>query len=247
MQAPRKKRWITWAIIHPFLREWFLDDVYARARRNSEFFALALVLFFLCAGSYALSRTSSAYMQNLGPNLLAGFIGSACTIFGFDLVLRRREERLRRPIRVAIYNDVCRLCAAACVEYKRRASNNYFDTPHRFEQALLLLLYDSSFIESESGRTWLALINGKAERILERYMVHLDPEMVAQLQHVVALDLNSLDDIRSWRNTLPTDQKQWLGAIVGLHKWTWREFERGELQVGEPIVSWLYIRLDNES
>lgn len=197
MQAPLAKRRITWAILYPFLREWFLDDVYARARRNSEFFVLALVLVFLCAGSYALSRTPSSYLQNLGPNLLAGFIGSACTIFGFDLVLRRREERLRRPIRAAIYNDVCRLCRAACVAYVKRAREVPYETPSRLPEALLLVLSDINFIGTESGQMWLTSIQDKAERILERYMVHLEPGMVEQLQRIAAMDLRFPGDIRT--------------------------------------------------
>ncbi len=246
MQAPHKEKRITWAIIYPFLREWFLDDVYARARRNSEFFALAIALFFLCAGSYALSRASSSYLQNLGPNLLAGFIGSAFTIFGFDLVLRRREKRLRRPIRAAIYNDVCRLCRTACIAYIERASAVPRGTVYGWKGALLCVLNDSHFIESQPGEIWLASIREKAERMLERYMVHLEPEMVEQLQHIAAVDLRFLGDIGLRRNGLPTEQQRWLDTIVELHDWTWREFNRGELRISEPIVPWLTIYLGDE-
>ena len=78
-----------------------------------ECFSLAAVLIALRVGSYLIGTFTNEFLRYLGPNLVAGFIGSAVTIFGFDVILRRRQQRLHLPIQGAIQFDMCLVCFSA--------------------------------------------------------------------------------------------------------------------------------------
>lgn len=208
---------------------------------SREYFVLVGVIAAGCLGSYALNWTGSDYLKNLGPNLLAGFVGSAVTIFGFDVILRRRQERLNLPIRAAIYFDIKRLTEAALgVEFKAIDDAEDRAGDAQTWTQLLSAALAGDILSEDDRNAWLLPIKEASERILERYVGLLQPTLVRELQVVASTEYAY---IRGYGKTLglltpgAAPSGNWMDAIHALHKWTHEEYARlkGRVRIRQPV------------
>jgi hypothetical protein len=209
--------------------------------QNREYIALAAVIAALCFGSYELHRFKNAYLDGLGPNLLAGFVGSAVTIFGFDVILRIRDARLRAPIRIAIYNSVISLCecginpatlAKQFKHYDAHLAEDWKDILH------IVLRNPLPSDDRHAAEQWVSGVRDQAELVLNRYATHLEPDAIKKLQVLADTEYELLrGSVLAGiilNNTQPTEE-DWPEAVQWLHKWSWGECKK--LRRYEPKLS----------
>lgn len=68
--------------------------------------SILILVLVGCAVAFGLTMTSSTYLQSLGSNLLAGFIGSGVTLFGVDRLRARQKLWELLPARHASYEHI---------------------------------------------------------------------------------------------------------------------------------------------
>ena len=67
---------------------------------------LPILLAALIGASYGLSTSSNSSLKDLGLNLMAGFVGSAVTIYAVDFLQKRRERRRLLPVTASVFEDI---------------------------------------------------------------------------------------------------------------------------------------------
>ena len=204
-------------------------------REAREHFILVGALVLLTVAAVAFNWSGNDYLKNLGPNLVAGFVGSALTIYGFDFILKRREERLRDPLKRAVYRDVRGVTREALGFWARPIDAPDFDRLSNaadwravFSPRRMLRIArhgQAKWHESLEALSPPSLEEARvqAAQTLERYSWFLEPGLISCLQRVASFDYLAY---------LATDigkeepcEINWKMAVLVMHAWTERTFE----------------------
>ncbi|WP_211606159.1 hypothetical protein [Paraburkholderia nemoris] len=223
---------------------------------------IALLAIFALA-SLALQLTHSEYLKSLGPNLVAGFIGSFATIYGFEFILKRREARLALPVKAATYEDVRLIARWALMLWKSAYEASIGDSlPKSWEDLLsqrsinnvcLLLDIDrpvGAFPEIHWRHylcTELTRIYTTALILLSRHGATLEPEVYGAVHRIASYNFGtsiSQSEEMHTRMQITTPPvllfygspiPEWFEAVLLLSRWTASEYKKLARQLSPNI------------
>lgn len=207
-----------------------------------------IVFFILTIGAaIVLQKYGSENLSSLGANLVAGFIGSAATVYGIDLLIKHRDERNLLPVRASSYEDVRIMTHWALDLWRTAYVASVGDSDPKSWRELLSQEYiEKIFLSLDVQKNantlppvnWMVYltqnlekINKHAEKILERHSSHLDPNVYRSVYSIVynKYDYMNLIQIYDKSEGCPRPNnlwcymayiEDWFSAILFLHDWT---------------------------
>lgn len=213
---------------------------------KENIFLVALFLL-LIAGALIVQEFGGTYGASLGPNLLSEFIGAAVTVYGIDLLIRRREEKRLLPVRAASYEDVRVMAHWALALWKtayEKSVGNADPTSWRqlfsneFVRRVMISLDIAKPANILPPAPWgnyvdheMQRIHQWAEKILERHSGALDPEIHRAVYSIVYYKHHDIANLQQHdrRDGIPRPNnlgsympviRDWFDAVIELHEWT---------------------------
>ena len=216
-------------------------------------FALPALLVLFALLSFALKWTDSDYLKSLGPNLVAGFIGSGVTVYGVEYLQKRREERRMLPVKAAIYEDV-RLIARWAMDLWRHAYIS--SVGDSAPQSWAGLLSEESIAKIRAAldfdkpvgavpdvlwrdhfKNELTRIHDLAEKLLTRHGLMLEPNAYSAVHCVAIFNFGTVIEQSEtvhrrlrikWPSLLAfygSPHGEWFEAVLAMHMWTISEYQ----------------------
>lgn len=213
---------------------------------KDNIFLVALFLVLL-GGAWLVQEYGGNYGASLGPNLISEFIGAAVTVYGIDLLIRRREEKRLLPVRAASYEDVRVMTNWSLNLWRTAYESSVGDSaPITWRQLFsddfikrVMMSLDitkpanilppapwGNYIDHEMER-----IHQWAEKILERHGGVLDPEIHRAVYSIVYYKHHGIANLQQHdrRDGIPRPSnlgshmpviREWFDAVIELHEWT---------------------------
>ncbi|WP_028223212.1 hypothetical protein [Paraburkholderia oxyphila] len=216
--------------------------------------SILILVLVGCVVSFGLTMTCSAYLQSLGSNLLAGFIGSGVTLFGFDRLQTRRKAREQLPARYALYEHIRMIVRWSLELWKRIYMASVGDAaPQSWEElfseanfgkmrGMLDLNQPVGVFEEVLWRDHVSeelnKIYAESEKALVHHQVLLGPEVQKWLRKLAGYNFGESvslsESVLGHMKVKPPPllvfyvamPPQWFDAVLGLHQWTVLEHER---------------------
>jgi hypothetical protein len=219
---------------------------------------LVILLAVGIAVSLAMDWCPNSYIKGLGPNLLAGFIGSAVSVYGIDHLQRRRQMREQIPLLASCAEQV-HLLSQTAIEFWRQAyqasvadgavqSLEDLFAPSSIEKIKASLYMNAQ--SDETGKDWSQRLTSAmygvrvtASEILDRYATVVPPDVHRAIHVLAWVWLEKLVDMV--RSSCPSlgypipdtlggywpEKPDWFEAVLTLHQWT-EEIHRIFLDAG---------------
>jgi hypothetical protein len=216
-------------------------------QRVTENIFLVSLFLLLIGGAVAVQEYGDTYGKALGSNLISEFIGAAFTVYGIDLLIRRREEKRLLPVRAASYEDVRVMTHWALdlwkTAYEHSVGNSgptswrdlfsdefiqktMIDLDIRRPANILPAAPWGNYIDQEMQR-----IHKHAEKVLERHGCVLDPAIHRAVYSIVYYGHHNITYLQGHdqRDEIPRPSnlgsympviREWFDAVIELHEWT---------------------------
>ncbi|QIE23538.1 hypothetical protein SBC1_14250 [Caballeronia sp. SBC1] len=210
---------------------------------------LPILLVILIGASYWLSTNSNSSLKDLGLNLMAGFVGSAVTIYAVDFLQKRRERRRLLPVMASVFEDIRLMTDRTLLFWKNAYQTSVGDgVPSSWADLISSANIQKVFDSLDIGRSpgifadvlWRNYfcdqsneLHHAAEQVLIRHGMLLDPGIHNAVHRLVYYNYGTLipsveEADRRWGvldrppvlGMYVPNYSEYFDALLKLHQWT---------------------------